>query len=68
VTVLHNRALGPKSVQFVASLGAYGSIVTGEDLGSVPSIANRVEVMWEYIPGCSRSAFVHTCYHYTNIT
>ena len=56
MTVLHNRTLGPKSGQFVASLGAYGSVVTGEDLGSVPSIANRVECMWEYIAGCSGSA------------
>jgi hypothetical protein len=62
VTVLHNRALGPKTDQFVASLDAYGSAVTGEDVGSVPSIADRVEIMWEYRAGCSRSAFVHPCH------
>jgi len=45
--VLHNRALGSKGGQFVASLGSYGSAVTGKDLGSVPSIANCVEFMWE---------------------
>lgn len=60
MTVLHNRTLGQKSVEFVASLGAYGSVVTGEDLGSVPSIPNRVECMWEYIAGCSGS--VHSCH------
>jgi hypothetical protein len=62
VTVLHNRALGQKNDQFGASLGAYVSAVTGEDLGSVPSIANCVEFMWEHKAGCSRSACVHTCH------
>jgi hypothetical protein len=77
VTVLHNRTLGPNSDQFVASLAAYGSVVTGEDLGSVPFIVNRVEFMWEYIyiyiyiyiyeAVQGVLLFTPVTYHYTNI-